>query len=65
MGILAVVACELPIIVSLVGMAGLSSTFSDFALPSPMALLGGLTSILFFLIVVSVLICRIACKVRS
>jgi len=63
--ILALLLCELPILLALLGMVGLSSAFSDLALSPTIALVSAVVGVIIFLALVSALAYRISRKERS
>lgn len=63
-GALSVLACELPIVLALVGLGGLSSAASAFSLPPIIEMIGITLGLLSFLLIVGLLIYRGVSKVR-
>ncbi len=61
----ALLLCELPILLALLGMVGLSSAFSDLALSRTIALVSTVVGIILFLSLVCALAYRITRKERS
>jgi len=64
-GVLSVLACELPIVLAVVGLGGLSSAASVFSLPPMIEMIGITLGLLGFLLIVGLLTYRVVFKVRS
>ena len=63
-GTLSVLACELPIVLALVGLGGLSSAASVFSLPSMIEMIGITLGLLGLLLMAGFLAYRVISKVR-
>ena len=63
-GALSVLACELPIVLALVGLGGLSSAASVFSLPPMIEMIGITLGLLGLLLMVGFLTYRVISKVR-
>ena len=63
-GALSVLACELPIVLALVGLGGLSSAASVFALPPMIEMIGIALGLLGLLLMVGFLTYRVISRVR-
>lgn len=64
-GGLSILACELPIVLALVGLGGLSSTASIFSLPPMVEMIGITLGLLGLLLVVGLLVYRVISKAKS
>lgn len=64
-GVLSVLACELPIVFALVGLGGLSSAISAFSLPPMVEMVGITLGLLGLFLVVGLLISRIIARTKS
>jgi hypothetical protein len=64
-GVLSILACELPIVFALVGLGGLSSAASIFSLPPLVELIGITLGLLGLLLVVGLFIYRAISKAKS
>jgi len=64
-GVLSILACELPIVLALVGLGGLSSAASIFSLPPMVEMMGITLGLLGLLFVACLLFYRVVSKVQS
>ena len=64
-GVLSILACELPIVLALVGLGGFGAAASEFSLPPMVEVIGLTLGILGFLLIIGVYIHRAVCREES
>ena len=64
-GTLSILACELPLMLALLGLGGLSSAASIFALPPTVEMIGITTGLLGLLLLAGLLVYRVVARARS
>jgi len=64
-GVLSLLACELPLVLALVGLGGLSSAASAFFLPPVAEMIGIVIGVLGLFLILGALIYRVCFKVRQ
>lgn len=64
-GVLSILACELPILLAIVGLGGLSSAASIFSLPPMVEMIGVTVGVLGLLLVLGLFAHRLIAKAKS
>ncbi|MFT6045406.1 MAG: hypothetical protein ACI9WC_001106 [Arenicella sp.] len=64
-GVFSILACELPIVLALVGLGGLSSAASVFTMPPLIEVTGITIGVFGLLLVIALLIYRVVSRVQS
>lgn len=64
-GVMSILACEIPFVLALVGLGGLSSAASIFSLPPMVEMIGITLGVLGLFLVVGLLVYRVVSKAKS